>query len=115
MIVRSRSLRTVLALALVAGGVTIAAAGPAEATRSCGTNGPPPPLMSLSFNGSVISETYETFPCAVTPPAGEPFISISKNGTVVASGYMNIHYTCAGTTENTFEIPYFGTYQYACG
>jgi hypothetical protein len=115
MIVRSRSLRTVLALALAAGGITIAAAGPAQATRSCGTNGPPPPETSLSFNGSVISETYITFPCATIPPGGEPELTISRDGVVVASGIENIHYNCAGTTEGTFEIPLFGTYQYACG
>lgn len=115
MIVRSRRLATTLALAVAAGGLTIAVAGPAQATRSCNPGPPPPPETSLSFNGSVISVTYITFPCATIPPGGEPTITIARNGTVVASGIENVKYDCVGTTENTFEISYFGTYEYACG
>jgi hypothetical protein len=115
MIVRSRKLRTALAMVLAAGGLIFATAAPAHATRSCGTNGPPPPEESLTFNGYVIDVTYIIFPCATTPPVQQPTITITRDGTIVATGTENVDYTCVGDAEGTFVISYFGTYDYACG
>jgi hypothetical protein len=115
MIVRSRRLATTLALALAAGGLTIAVAGPAQATRSCPVGPPPPPETSLIFTGSEIEVTYITFPCATIPPGGEPTIYIVRNGVEVASGLEYVTYDCVGTAEGSFEITLFGTYEYACG
>jgi|HubBroStandDraft_5_1064220.scaffolds.fasta_scaffold873347_1 hypothetical protein len=115
MIVRSKKLRTALAVVLAAGGIMLATTAPANATRSCGTNGPPPPETSLTFNGYVIEATYITFPCATTPPITQPLISIIRDGTVVASGNGNVSYDCVGSAEGTFVISYFGTYNWSCG
>jgi hypothetical protein len=115
MIVRSKKLRTALTVVLAAGGIMLATTAPANATRSCGTNGPPPPETSLTFNGYVIEATYITFPCATTPPITQPLISIIRDGTVVASGNGNVSYDCVGSAEGTFVISYFGTYNWSCG
>jgi hypothetical protein len=114
MIARSRSLATTVALALAAGGITLVAAGPAQATRSCGTGPPPPPLQSVTFTGSAIDVSDYYFTCQ-TLPDQEPLVDISENGTVVASGYGGAVYHCASTaTDNSFYITYFGTYTFAC-
>lgn len=115
MIVRSKKLKAALAVALAAGSITMATAAPAYATRSCGTNGPPPPETSLTFNGYVITASYITFPCATTPPITQPLITITRDGVAVASGNGNVSYDCVGSTEGTFRISYFGTYDWDCG
>ena len=115
MIVRSRKLRTALAVVVAAGGILFAVASPAQATRYCGTGGPPPPETSLVFTGSSIEATYITFPCNTVPPVQQPLITIIRDGKVVTSGNGYVDYNCAGTAEGSFEITYFGTYNYACG
>lgn len=97
MIVRSRRLATTLALALAAGGMTIAVAGPAQA-------------IPIGCNGYLHSDTVApglsitaTYFLACTGGNRPLPVVIWKNGTEVATGTGAATYTCVGSASNDFS------------
>ena len=111
--IRSRRLAVAFALALAAGGTTLAAAGPAQALPiGCTGFG----HQWSSVPGVSVSISY--YLVCNTPTGFEPwFVELDKNGVRVASGTGFATYNCSGTTESTFMSTGIdtGSYQAACG
>jgi hypothetical protein len=109
MVVRSRRVAAVLAVALAAAGATVAVAGPAQAYQNGCT-----PYHSLSVNpGEYISATWELI--CTTGIEYYP-IFIAKGGVEVASGTGTAVYECSGSTENAFSVAgTLGGFEAACG
>jgi hypothetical protein len=110
MIVRSRRLATTLALALTAGGTTIAVAGPAQAApMDCGQV-----VHSLTVTSTYITATYSI---SCDPDGQARPIEIYKNGVEVASGSGIVFYECVGSAESSFLVIGYtdNSFEAACG
>jgi hypothetical protein len=110
MILRSRRLAVALAVALTAGGATVAVAGPAQAVPiGCS----PSFYHSYSVDPGVSITASYYMNCST---GEKPYpIAISKNGVEVATGAGTITYWCSGSTENDFAATGSGSFEAACG
>jgi hypothetical protein len=107
MIVRSRHLATTLALALTAGGITVAVAGPAQAM----------PIGCSYYHSKTVTSTYIEITYYEHCNTGNTELptSIEQGNSVVASGLGEAIYYCSGSTETEFYTDYYGNFDAACG
>jgi hypothetical protein len=107
-IVRSRRLTTTLALAIAAGGISIAVASPAQAAA--------PMNCGQVASGITVTSTYITASYYVTCEGPDaPKLYIYKNGAEVASGSGLVIYDCVGSAENSFSVTGYAPFEAACG